>query len=74
MAKHPAYLDPAVMILLAAFDTMARENVPRMVRGTTQLGRRQQAADHEQLGNDAEHSAGATAWLKSMLGFHRSKT
>ena len=72
-AEHPAYLDPAFMIMLAAFDTIARETGPSMLCGERQQSSHQRSAGHEQSEDDAEHGASATAWLKSLLTFHRRK-
>ena len=66
-AGNPAYLDPSVMIMLAAFDTLARE----ASRGQ----RSDSAGGGEKRGHEARHAEGVEgqgtlAWLKSMLAFH----
>lgn len=71
---NPAYLDPSVMIMLAAFDTLARE---RQKGGTTE-GRSAPSDDSRAPGypirrTDSGGWQGMLAWLKSMLAFHGKK-
>ncbi|GAB4819981.1 hypothetical protein N2152v2_007027 [Parachlorella kessleri] len=58
-SHHPAWLDPAVCVLAAAFDTLDHERARQQPQG---LFGRVRAGD--------ETAGGALSWVKAMLRFH----
>jgi len=61
-SHHPAWLDPAVCVLAAAFDTLDHERARQQPQGL--FGRVR--------GGD-ETAGGALSWVKAMLRFHGIK-
>ena len=70
-AGHPAYLDPAIMVMLAAFDATSRES--EAARHQPNSMRRSPDAARQAARDEAENRGGAVAWLRSMLAFHERK-
>lgn len=68
-AGHPAWLDPAVFVLTAAFDSLQREE--ERLRGEEVVqGRR----PWERTIRRPVQQGGLKAWLKDMLAFHGVRT
>lgn len=56
---HPAWLDPAVCVLAAGFDTLDHERARQQPQGL--FGR-------ERMGDELQ--GGALSWVRAMLRFH----
>lgn len=67
---NPAYLDPSIIILMAAFDTLTHESPQSAAQETSYSS--QQHVDNL-TSESADTKQGTIAWLKSMLAFHGKK-